>query len=702
MESRIRRMGCCSFFAGFSLWVLSLCSLCLCGGFSAAAEPKKPAKITYDEHVLPVLREHCVACHGTDKQRGGLAVHSYSSIMKGGSSGPVVKPGDLDGSRLFLLVAHKAEPTMPPKSSRLEQAKLDLVQKWIESGALENAGSKAIVAKPKTDIGLTSIVRGRPPVPPMPAKPLPLEPVVKTGRANAITALASSPWAPLVALGGQKQVLLYNSDTLDLAGVLPFPEGVPQVLKFSRNGSLLLAGGGRGARSGKVVVWKVETGERVIEVGDETDAVLAADISADQTQITLGGPSRVVRVYATKDGQLLREIKKHTDWITAIEYSPDGVLLATGDRAGNLLVWEAYTGREYFSLRGHTAAITDLSWRLDSNVLATVSEDTTLRLWEMENGNAIKSWGAHGGGCQSVEFTHDNRLVSCGRDRVVKVWDHNGAQQRAFEALPDVATRCTFTHDGARVVAGDWTGTVRVWQSADGKAVGNLAANPLSVAERLDAATKELAARQAAHDQAEAAHKASEAAVQKVTMDLAAAQKAVTDTASAAKAAAEAAAKAKANADAAAAAIKPAQDAVTAKDVVAKAYAEALAKVNDAAAKAKENKALAEAAAKAKATSDAAAGELAAAQKALADATNAAKAGQEALVKAQQAAATAQAAAAQAPKNVEAQQAALKNAQAKAAADKAALDAAAAALGEARARVERLKAATTVAARPAK
>ena len=325
----------------------SLCVLCvLCGSIASAAEPAK--KITYDQHVLPILRDSCITCHGPDKKRGGLAIHTFTALMQGGSSGVVVKPGAPDASRLFLLLSHKAEPAMPPKSPKLDQAKLDIVQKWIAEGALENNGSKAVVVKPSTDIGLASIVRGKPAVPPMPTKPLPLEPVVKSAKANAITALASSPWAPLVAVGGQKQVLLYNSDTLDLVGVLPFPEGVPHVLKFSRNGSLLLAGGGRGGKSGKVVLWKVATGERVIDLGDETDAVLAADISADQTQVALGGPAKVVRVYSTKDGSLIREIKKHTDWIYSIEYSPDGVLLATGDRGSGLFVWEAHTGASIF------------------------------------------------------------------------------------------------------------------------------------------------------------------------------------------------------------------------------------------------------------------------------------------------------------------------------------------------------------------
>src|SRR5437660_580966 len=245
-----------------------------------AADPKKPAKVTYEEHVLPILRDKCIGCHSPDKSRGGLVVSTYTSIMAGGSSGEVVKPGDPDNSRLFQLVSHKQEPFMPPKSPPIPPENVETIRNWILDGALENSGSKAkIVNKPKFDIALSSINKGKPDgPPPMPSIHLGLEPVVRTSHASAITALASSPWAPLVAVAGQKQVLLYHSDTLELLGVLPFPEGTPYVLKFSRNGSLLLAGGGRGAKSGRAVVWSVQTGERIFEVGDESDAVLAADI----------------------------------------------------------------------------------------------------------------------------------------------------------------------------------------------------------------------------------------------------------------------------------------------------------------------------------------------------------------------------------------------------------------------------------------
>ena len=674
-----------------SLVKASLASfLCVWSFCSARAADK----ITYQDHVLPILSDKCLGCHNQDKKSGGLRLNTFLNLMAGGSSGEIVKPGDPDNSRLYLQVTHKREPFMPPKSEMLAKENLETIRQWIAGGALETAGSKAIAANmPKLNIGLKSISKGKPDgPPPMPSDKFNLEPVVRTVRANALTALAASPWAPLVAIGGQKQVLLYHTDTLDLLGVLPFPEGVAQVLKFSRNGSLLLSGGGRGAKSGRVVVWNVTTGERIFEVGDEFDAVLAADISADQTQIALGGPSKVVRVYSTKDGKLLYEIKKHTDWIYALDFSPDGVLLASGDRNGGLFVWEAHTGREFFSLRGHTAAVTDVSWRDDSNVLASASEDGTIRLWEMENGNVIKNWG-HGGPVEAVKYAHDGRLVSCGRDRVAKLWDQNGAQQRAFEAFPDIALRAALSHDGSRVIAGDWTGQIRIWTSADGKLAGNLLANPPSTAEQFEKASKDLIARKTTYDQLSATAAASQAAAQKAAADLTAAQQAVANSSAAIKETNDAVAKAKATVDQANAAITTAKNQVAAKEVLAKALADAAGKVQETAAKDKVNSELTKAADKAREIAAQAAADLAAAQKSVADLTAGAKTAADLFAAAQKKAADATAAATAAPNLVKERTAAAQTAAAKAAGDKAAADQAATAMMAASARVDKWKSA---------
>ena len=78
----------------------------------------------------------------------------------------------------------------------------------------------------------------------------------------------------------------------------------------------------------------------------ELDAVTAADINDDHTQVALGAPRKIVKIFSVADGTQLFEIKKHTDWITSIEFSPDGALLATADRSAGLFVWEAETARE--------------------------------------------------------------------------------------------------------------------------------------------------------------------------------------------------------------------------------------------------------------------------------------------------------------------------------------------------------------------
>lgn len=629
---------------------------------AAAADKPKAAKLNYQDHILPILRDKCVACHDPDKMKGGLDVTSYAKLMEGGGSGAVVKPGDAEGSRLYLTIAHKAQPYMPPKSDKLPQAILDTLKMWIDEGALENAGSKAVVMKPKTDVSLTSVVRGRPEGPPPMPEPgkLSIEPVVYTARANAVTAIAANPWSPLVAVAGHRQIVLYNTDTMNLVGILPFPYGLPTVLKFSRNGTLLLAGGGRGGHSGKVVVFSVLSGEKIIEVGDETDAVLAADISPDQTQIALGGPSKMIRVYSTKDGEKIRDIKKHTDWIYAIEYSPDGVLFATGDRNGGLFVWEAYTGREYFSLRGHTAAITDLSWRDDSNILASASEDTSIRLWEMENGGQVRAWGAHGGGTLSVRYSHDNRIASVGRDRVAKIWDESGNQKAASEPFPDVALKVAVTHDNQKVVAGDWTGLVRLFQIDNGQKAGEVTNNPPPAAVQFESAMKEVVAKQAARDQAQAAVNQAAQTLQQAQQNLAAAQKAVTDYQAAVAAAMKAVEEAKALVEKAKQDVPPIQARVHAKTTAHAALTEARNKIKAALDAANGDAALMAEFQNAEKLVAQAAAELDAAQKQLEAANGQVNAAVAKVTEAEKVLADTQAKAAEAPKVVEQRMAELK------------------------------------------
>ena len=447
--------------------------------------PKSGEKVTFVDHVLPILEDKCVNCHNPDESKGGLDLSTYSATLTGGSGGEIVIAEDPGNSRLFSLSAHLEEPVMPPRGTKASEKELKILSDWISGGILETSSSTARKSdKPKIDFdSITST--GKPEGPPAMPEHLLLEPAVVTERPNSILAMAHSPWAPILAVAGQKQVLLYHSEDFDLLGVLTYPEGFPQTLSFSPNGAYLFCGGGRAGKSGNVVAWDIKTGERIIEVGKEYDCVLGADVSPDLKRAVMGGPGRNIKIWDTVAGEQIASIKKHTDWMLSAAYSPDGVIFATGGRGGDLYTWEAATGYEFFTLKGHTKGVTALSWRSDGNVLASSSEDGQIILWEMNEGSQVKKWNAHPGGALSVAFAPNGNLVSVGRDKTLKIWQGDGKQLKSIAASSDVVLSVAISHDTARVFSGDIFGNIKVWNVESGAELASIDPNPPTIDDQL-------------------------------------------------------------------------------------------------------------------------------------------------------------------------------------------------------------------------
>ena len=93
--------------------------------------------------MLPLLKARCLKCHGPIKPKGKLNLSSPRSLARGGSSGPVVVPGNLDESTLWDLVS---SDEMPPKPEEpLSADEKGLLRRWIEQGA-KNLPSAAEVS----------------------------------------------------------------------------------------------------------------------------------------------------------------------------------------------------------------------------------------------------------------------------------------------------------------------------------------------------------------------------------------------------------------------------------------------------------------------------------------------------------------------------------------------------------------------------
>ncbi|WP_145119817.1 PSD1 and planctomycete cytochrome C domain-containing protein [Rosistilla oblonga] len=107
-------------------------------GSADAAEVTPDQADFFETKIRPVLVKQCYGCHSNESgnARGGLRLDTRELTHIGGSSGPAIVPGDLDGSLLFNAMTHQ-DFVMPPRSEMLPESVIDDFRKWIEMGALD-------------------------------------------------------------------------------------------------------------------------------------------------------------------------------------------------------------------------------------------------------------------------------------------------------------------------------------------------------------------------------------------------------------------------------------------------------------------------------------------------------------------------------------------------------------------------------------
>ena len=122
--------------------VVVLAGLGLWAGTVEAAGRKDVAATPefYTTQVRPIFQKHCYRCHGGFNHRGGLNIGTRAGMLKGGHDGTVLVPGDPAKSLIVRLIRHEGPANdpmaMPPKSSKLSDADIAIVTRWVKAGAI--------------------------------------------------------------------------------------------------------------------------------------------------------------------------------------------------------------------------------------------------------------------------------------------------------------------------------------------------------------------------------------------------------------------------------------------------------------------------------------------------------------------------------------------------------------------------------------
>jgi len=170
--------------------------------------------VDFAHDVVPVLKKHCVSCHGGKESKGGFSLNSRELIL----DAEAATPGNAAESWLIELVTSKdPEVQMPPrKRPRLLAKEVEVLRAWIDRGMTWEPGF--------------SFAERRYELPLRPRRPE-LPPAVD-GRTNPIDRILDADLARRGAPrpGPIDDATFLRRASLDVVGLLPTPERLESFL----------------------------------------------------------------------------------------------------------------------------------------------------------------------------------------------------------------------------------------------------------------------------------------------------------------------------------------------------------------------------------------------------------------------------------------------------------------------------------------
>lgn len=419
---------------------------------------------THAAAAMTILRAHCFGCHNVEKKRGQLDLTSRDAALKGGETGPALKPGKASDSPLVKLLAPGVESHMPPKK-QLPPQLIATLRAWVDAGAPWDAGVLKLLTRETKSDELKAL-----PATYTPVLAVALAPDGKrlasargnqllihtlgatnrtlvatlTGARDAIQSVAWSADGRWLAAGEFRRVLLFDAKTLQPFGTLDKPlTGRATAVAFTPDGSTLAVADSPGGAAGQVHLWKMGEEKPFASWTAHNDSILDLKISANGKLLATGSADKLARVWNLATQKEVAKLEGHTSYVQAVAFGKDDAVLATGGADKELKFWDiASSGREG-SFSNRKAAVTALHWVGGGATLLAVSEDGSA--------STITDLKRHSGEQSSSPGT-----------------------ERKLSGVEDVLYSVAATTDGKTVFAGCHDGSVYVWEG--GKAATKLEA----------------------------------------------------------------------------------------------------------------------------------------------------------------------------------------------------------------------------------
>lgn len=410
----------------------------------AAAEP------SYVRDIRPILQKQCQGCHqpAMKASSGGLDVTTFSALQSGGKRGVAFVAGNAGDSLLVKYIDGRAEPRMPMGMPPLPPEQVELIKSWISAGAKDDTPAAAPAAE-------TSVYL----------------------QAPVVTALKFSPDGAQIAVSGNREVLIHHADGSGIVRRLPGKAERILSLAYSRDGSLLIAGGGTPAQSGEVQIWNPKTGELLRSATLTHDTVFGASLAPDSSRFAVGCADNTVHVFDTTTGKELYKIGNHENWVLATVFGVDSKRFVSAGRDSAAKLIDASSGaflENINLLRGELAALArhpskdivvlggeeryPYIYLMDRPKNMKIADDTTL----------VRKLERQSGAIFALDWSPDGkRIAVAGAAQQVNIYDADTGNKLASCTGHEAGIYAVaFSPDSAKLAAGGFDGKVRIYDAA--------------------------------------------------------------------------------------------------------------------------------------------------------------------------------------------------------------------------------------------